>query len=380
VSEREGSIRDHLEDLMPPDGRARRLVGWGVVAWAGIGVGTLVLALGVVLGRFAGVVPYLVVAMMLVFLLNPAVVRLTARGVPRRVAAVILFVAAMAVVGLALGLLVPAAIHQTQDLVRNSPTLLRKGGGLVGRLSHSSNPVLRRAGESTSTWVRTHAGTVRGELHTFVGAGLRLAHLGLVLVLGGFLGFLILLSLPSASRGIVAAIPPSLRDEVDPWLTQVRKLVGGYVRARLVVSAAVWLLATLGLWAVGMPFWLILGVIVGVANLIPMFGAWIGAIPVILVSLATKPPAFLLLVLAVVALAHVVDGYVLSPIVLRETTNLHPVVVLLAVLVGADLYGFWGVLAAIPVAGIVQLTLVGWVMPRFLASGAESVGARAGPA
>ena len=70
------------------------------------------------------------------------------------------------------------------------------------------------------------------------------------------------------------------------------------MRARLVVSGAVCVLATLGLWVVGMPFWLLLGVVVGVANLIPMFGAWIGAVPVILVSLATKPPAFLFLVLA----------------------------------------------------------------------------------
>jgi putative permease len=379
VADPELSIRDHLERLMPPTGRTRRLVGWGVVAWAGIGVGLLILAAGLVLARMAGVVPYLVVAMMLVFLLNPAVVRLTERGVPRRVAAVILFVVAMAVTAVALGFLVPAAIHQTQELVRNSPALLRRGGGLVGRLSHSSNPLLRQAGESTSGWVETHTGTVRGELHTFVGAGLRLAHLGLVLVLGGFLGFLLLISLPAASRGLTSMIPPGLRDELDPWLTQVRQLVGGYVRARLLVSAVVWVLATLGMWLVGMPFWLILGAIVGVANLIPMFGAWIGAIPVILVSLATKPPTFLLVVLGVVALAHVVDGYVLSPIVLRETTNLHPVVVLLVVLVGADLFGFWGVLAAIPVAGIVQLTLTGWVLPRFVGTGAISEDVRAGP-
>src|SRR5262249_41218365 len=153
------------------------------------------------------------------------------------------------------------AIHQMQDLVRTSPTLLRRGGGLVGRLSRSSNPLLRQAGESTSSWVQAHTGTVRSELHTFVGAGLRLAHLGLVLVLGGFLGFLMLLSLPSSSRRLTSAIPPGMRDELDPWLTQVRQLVGGYVRARLLVSAVVWVLATFGLWLVGMPFWLILGAI-----------------------------------------------------------------------------------------------------------------------
>src|SRR5439155_18509794 len=124
-------------------------------------------------------------------------------------------------------------------------------------------------------------------------------------------------------------------------------------------------LATIGLWAIHMPFWLLLGVIVGVANLVPMLGSWIGGVPVALVSLLTKPPSFLLVVLAVVAVAHMVDGYILSPIVLKETTNLHPVVILLAVLLGADLLGFWGILAAIPVAGLVNFVLREWVIPRW---------------
>jgi predicted PurR-regulated permease PerM len=373
VPEQDGSIRDHLERLMPPGGRGRRLVGWGVVAWTGIGIGVLAVALGLALGRVAGVVPYLVVASMVVFILNPAARALAARGVPRRLAAVVVFAAALILGAIALGILVPATIHQGQDLVQSSPTLLRKGGGVVGRLSHSSNPLLRRAGESATSWVNDHAGTVRGELNTFVGAGLGLAHAGLVLVLGGFLGFLVLLSLPAGARGMRALVPASLRGEVDPWLVQVQQLLGGYVRARLVVSGAVFVVATIGMWVVGMPFWLLLGFIVGVANLIPMFGAWIGAIPVVLVSLATKPPAFLLVVLVVIAVAHVVDGYILSPLLLKEATQLHPVVVLLVVLVGADLFGFWGVLAAIPVAGIVQLALRTWVLPRLSGLGGHPV-------
>jgi predicted PurR-regulated permease PerM len=349
------------------------MLGWGVVAWTAIGLGVLALALRFALGRVAGVVPYLVVASMVVFILNPAVRALVARGVPRRVAAVLVFAASVVLGAVALGILIPATIHQLQELVRSSPSLLRKGGGIVGRLSHSSNPLLREAGSSTTSWVNEHAGTVRGELNTFVGAGLGLAHAGLVMVLGGFLGFLLLLSLPAAARRLRALVPPSLHGEVDPWLVQVQQLLGGYVRARLIVSGAVCVVATIGMWAVGMPFWLVLGVVVGVANLIPMFGAWIGAIPVVLVSLATKPPAFLLVVLAVVAVAHVIDGYILSPIVLKGATQLHPVVVLLVVLVGADLFGFWGVLAAIPVAGIVQLALRTWVLPRLGGLGEPSV-------
>jgi predicted PurR-regulated permease PerM len=95
-----------------------------------------------------------------------------------------------------------------------------------------------------------------------------------------------------------------------------------------------------------------------------MLGTWIGGVPVGLVALLTKPPSYLVLVLVVIAISHIVDGYFLSPIVLKETTHLHPVVVLLAVLLGAELAGFWGILAAIPVAGIIQFGLKRWVVPR----------------
>lgn len=357
-------VRDHLERLMPRGGRARRVLGWGVVSWTAIGLAVLIGVAWKLLELVGGILPFVVTAAVVVFALNPAVKAISARGVPRRFAALFVFAAAVAATVLLLDILVPSALHQTQELVRTSPGLLRKGGGLFHRLSHSSNPILQHVGEAVTTWVRAHAGSVQKELHTALLAGLKLAHLALVLVLGGFLGFLLLLSLPSTVRSAAALVPADYHDRIEPTLREMRRIVGGYVRARLLVSAIVGALATIGLWAVGMPFWLILGVIVGVANLVPMLGSWIGGIPVAMVALATKPPSFLLLVLAVVTLAHMIDGYVLSPIVLKETTNLHPVVVLLAVLLGAELAGLWGILAAIPVAGVAQFMLREWMMPH----------------
>jgi predicted PurR-regulated permease PerM len=196
------------------------------------------------------------------------------------------------------------------------------------------------------------------------------------------LGFLLLLSLPETTRGMMAMVPPAGRQHLGPPLAEVRRIVAGFLRARLIVSAAVGVLATVGLWAIHMPFWLVLGVIVGVANLIPMLGSWIGGIPVALVALLTKPPSYLLVVIPIIVVAHLIDGWILSPIVLKETTDLHPVVILLAVVVGADLLGFWGILAAIPVAGIIHFALREWVVPRITgvvsASGPVPIGEPAG--
>jgi predicted PurR-regulated permease PerM len=358
------TLRDHLEYLMPPGGRARRVVGWGVVAWAVLGGAILLYVLGRILGRVGGVFPFLVVAATVVFVLNPPVRRLTAVGMPRRLAATLVFAGAVVLTAVLLSLIIPVLIDQAKSLTGSSPGLIRKGSGVFERLSRSHNSVLHRIGTSITGWIQSHAGTAPRTLRTLTSAGLQLAHFGFVLLVGGFLGFLVLLSLPQAARGAVAVIPPGSRERFGPPVAEVRRIVAGYVRARLIVSAVVGVLATFGLWAIHMPFWLVLGVIVAVANLIPMLGSWIGGIPVALVALLTKPPSFLLIVLAVIVVAHMVDGFILSPLVLQETTNLHPVVILLAVLMGAELLGFWGILAAIPVAGIVGFGIREWVLPR----------------
>ena len=113
-----------------------------------------------------------------------------------------------------------------------------------------------------------------------------------------------------------------------------------------------------------MPFWLPLGIFVGMANLVPMLGAWIGGIPVAIVALLTKPPSYLVLVLVVIVVAHMVDGYFLSPIVLKETTHLHPVVVLLAVLAGRRAGRVLGHPGRHPRGGDRPVRAEAWVVPR----------------
>lgn len=353
---------------MPEGGRGRRIVGWGVVAWTGIGFAILLLVLGRLLGRLGGIFPYLIVASMVLFVLNPFVRRLVAWGVPRRLAAAIVFAAAVTAFGAILAFLIPKIVEQAGQLAGSSPGLVRKGGTLFDRLARSSNPVLHRAGAAAANWLQRHAGSAPQELRTLTDAGLKLAHAGLVLLLGGFLGFLLLLSLPEATRGLAVLVPPAHRDRFGPIVFEVRRIVSAYMRARLIVSAVVGVVATVGLFAIHLRFWLVLGLVVGVANLVPMLGSWIGGIPVALVALVTKPPSFLFAALAVIVFAHLIDGFILSPLVLKEATNLHPVVILLVVIVGAELLGLWGILAAIPVAGVVHFVLRQSIVPRVTGS------------
>jgi predicted PurR-regulated permease PerM len=338
---------------------------WGIVAWAVIGVVVICWMAWLLLHRLAGVLPFLVVAGLVAFILGPLVNALAALRVPRPLAATGVFLAAAAAMPALVPFVVRTVLAQLRSLLESSPTSLRHGG-LVARLSHSSSSVLRSIGHAVTHWVRTHQ---QAAGHTLATAGSILAHAGIVLLLGGFLGYLILVSRPSLSAGVIMLVPPARRQTAIEILDELGRIVSGFVRARFIVSFVVCLLTTIGLFAIGMPSWLLLGIVVGVANLIPTLGSFIGGIPVVLVALLTKPPVFVLAAIAVMLVAHAVDGYILSPIVLKETTDLHPVVVLLAVVAGAELIGLWGVFAAIPVAGIVQYGLKRWVGPRLFGAG-----------
>ena len=77
----------------------------------------------------------------------------------------------------------------------------------------------------------------------------------------------------------------------------------------------------------------------------------------LLVALLTKPPSFLFVAGAIMVGAHLIDGWILSPLVFKGTLDLHPAVTMLAVIVGAELLGIWGVLLGVPVAGIIQYAM-----------------------
>src|SRR6266568_4893831 len=312
-----------MDLVLPPASRSRRVAEWGVVAWAVVGVAIVIWFLVRLFQGLGALLPYLVMAAMVVLILSPAVRALTRLRVPRELAVTIVFAVASAATPALVPLVLRTLLDQVRSLLRSSPTAL-ESGGLVGRLAGSSNSLLHSAGNAIKTGVRDYQAHAAGHLASL---GSILAHAGVIVLLGGFLGYLILLSRPGIGAGLMLLVPPSRRPVAQEMATEMGRIVASYVRARLIVSAAVGVLATIGLWAVGMPFWLVLGLIVGLANLIPTLGAWIGGAPVVLV---------------------------------------------------AELAGLWGVLAAIPVAAMIQFLLRRWVSPKVYGDPLEPVAVSAG--
>jgi predicted PurR-regulated permease PerM len=144
---------------------------------------------------------------------------------------------------------------------------------------------------------------------------------------------------------------------------EIYRTVGGYVTGNLLISLIAGGLTTLVLLIRGVPYAVALGLIVAILDLIPLAGATIAAILIGVVAFLHSVPAGIVVVVFFVIYQQV-ENHVLQPIIYGRTVQLSPLAVLISILVGAELAGILGALAAIPVAGSIQVLILDWLHHR----------------
>lgn len=128
---------------------------------------------------------------------------------------------------------------------------------------------------------------------------------------------------------------------------QVDKIFGGFISGKIIDSLIIGVLCFIGVSILKMPYPLLISVIVGVTNVIPFFGPFIGAIPCAFLVLIISPTKCLIFIIFIFALQQL-DGNVIGPTILGDSTGLSPFWVVVSILVGGDLFGFFGMLLGVP--------------------------------
>ncbi|HYZ91934.1 MAG TPA: AI-2E family transporter, partial [Actinomycetota bacterium] len=170
-----------------------------------------------------------------------------------------------------------------------------------------------------------------------------------LLVIGLIAGFYLLVDLPRLRAAALRLIPPDRREEARALASSVATAMGGFFRGQLLVAFIVGVMSSIGLRIIGLPYWLVIGFVAGAFNLIPLVGPFVGAIPAIVIAAALKPPITIVWVMVVMLVVQQIDNHFISPNVMRLTVRLHPVTVMISLIAGATLAGFWGMLLAVPV-------------------------------
>jgi predicted PurR-regulated permease PerM len=363
--------------LKPPPRRPspyERFVRIGIIAWCGIGViilGYLMLRLMVYVNP---VVPPLLIAVAVVYLLNPLVSALERRGVARVAGAGIVYLLFLCIVALVVSLLVPLVTRQVSSVIDHFPDYLADGQALVRDVAarFGQEPNFQLDADHVRDWLS--AGENRQAVTRYL-TGLRSVTNSvisglIIIVLGPVMAFYLLVDLPRLNRGAMALIPPGRREEIRGLMDRIGQAVGGFFRGQLLVALFVGVASSIGLWAIGLPFWLLVGMVAGIFNLVPLVGPFIGGGLAVIIALVSGQPLKAVWAALVLLVVQQIDNHLISPNVMGRTVQLHPVVVMLALLVGASFAGLFGMLVIVPLAAVVKIVFL-FIWSKYVDYGEE---------
>jgi predicted PurR-regulated permease PerM len=256
-------------------------------------------------------------------------------------------------------LVAPAVASQVQDLVANLPSFLTELDQSINRLFRSI-PVLRRgvteggAPGLLATSLNELFGVLRGALVPYLKGGVELIIKGV----GVFVMALYLARTPSTYvDGLVALVPPAHRRLARVILYDLKLTLHAWVVGQLIAMVLLAALTTLGLWILGVPYFLAFGVFAGVAAIVPFFGTLFSTIIPALFALGVaglgKAIAVGLLGIGV----HLIEANFVAPVVMERQVNLPPVITIAGVLLIGKLFGLGGLIVAVPILAFVMVLI-----------------------
>ncbi|MEN1729600.1 MAG: AI-2E family transporter, partial [Pseudomonadota bacterium] len=355
----------------------------------------------VVVAFFGRMLAPVVASLIIAYLLEGAVQRFERFGFPRLISVVAVFSAFMTALLFLLFGLLPMLTRQLASIVQQLPTYIGQAQAWLSTLPErypqivapAADPVTQEATDSTEGGLAPGVDAVEGlptegverqismiseeQLSRMVdNMGTELVNYGATLVsFSGVIGLATLLIFvflmpvlvffflkdKKILMGWMATYMPRDRGLVTDVVREVDAQIGNYIRGKVLEILIVWVVTDLVFAWLGLPFAMLLSMIVGFSVLIPYIGAAVVTIPVAVVALITFGlEAQFWWVLVAYAVIQALDGNVLVPILFSEVVSLHPVAIIVAVLVFGGIWGFWGVFFAIPLATLTHAVLRAW--------------------
>ncbi len=295
--------------------------------------------------------------------LSPAVDYLQSKGIRRRgVAVAIVFVTAILAIVALSATFIPTLINEVNDFVAAVPDYiddLTRGRGRLGFLQREFQ-IVDRVREAIET---SGVAGVLGLSTTALSVTKSIVNAVIAVVTIAFLTLFMLLEGPTWVERLYSLLPEPSQPRWRKVGDEIYRTVGGYVTGNLLISVVAGITSTIVLLVLGVPFAVALGLLVAILDLIPLAGATIAAVVVSTVGFLDSITAGVVLVIFFI-LYQQLENHVLQPMVYSRTVQLSPLVILVAVLMGAKLAGVVGALGAIPIAGSVQVLIVDWLEHR----------------
>ncbi|GEN35481.1 AI-2E family transporter [Aneurinibacillus danicus] len=295
-------------------------------------------------------------ALIFAYLLNPVVKFLTDRHFPRGLAVFLIYTLFFLFLIFLVMNAGPILVREYKELSAKFPELAGTYRDWIGRMriQQARTPFSLHGGLTTSIQQMELAMTnyVNG---LFTGMDGWVEKILLVLLIP-FIVFYMLKDMKPMQKGALLLVPGKHRPTVRRMLHDIDTALGHYVRGQLIVCGIVGALAYAGYFFIGLPYAIVFAFFVAITNIIPYIGPVFGAAPAILFAL-TVSWKMALYALIINAIIQVIEGNIVSPLIVGKSLHMHPLLIILSVMIGGEIAGIAGLILAVPIVASLKVVV-----------------------
>ncbi len=310
------------------------------------------------------ILPFFISAL-LAYLLNPVVDLLEKKRVPRVVSILLIFLGAIILLTIFILVIIPTVKHELEIVINNIPRYIEViQDKILPYLEETFKIPVPKTSEDLRQELITKAKGLSPDVIQWLSGRFINA---LSSALSFFLGILSFFIVPVASFYLIKdynkikertfeLIPRAYRKKVIALLNDVNTVLKNFIIGQLSVSLILAVIYSTGLWIIGVDMPVVIGILSGLANMVPYLGLIIGITTAgIMAFLEFQDIYHPLYVIILFAIAQGLEGMLISPRIVGERVGLHPVAILIAIFIGGNLFGFFGMLLAVPVTAVLKV-------------------------
>lgn len=304
----------------------------------------------------AVIVPFLI-AFFINFLIFPIVIYMEEKGIrPRWIIVSIIYMVIFAILGLIFYFITPIISEQLQDLILNKiPVIYKDVLERIELLDLENNKTLQTIYDQTQIGLQNYfTKSVTGVLTSVKNIFSTI----LTIILTPIILFYFLKDRNQIGEGFYKIVPVKYKEHFVELTKRVNDTLGLYIRGQIIIMFGIAVLATLGYTLIGLDYAIVFGLIVGITNIIPYMGATIAAVVPVTYSLLAKDAAPWYYILLLNFLFQFVEGNILQPVIMSKQLDIHPLLILAAILGFGSLFGVIGIIFAVPLAGLLKVSIL----------------------
>ena len=314
-----------------------------------------------IIGEFLAVISPIFIGLIIAWLLDPLVKFLQGKKVPRIFACILVYLLFIAVLTLIVVLLIPALGSQVKDFIGNIP-------GLVEDFKNFFNGVVIDLNHAFDYDFTSFKNQIYHSIETFgVGLSTRIPDMaisfftglingGVSFFLGLMIGFYMLFDFDKLSRNFMNFLPRRWRSGAGELVVRLNESLRSYVQGVLLVMSLVFITQAIGLTLSGLQAPLVFAFFCALTDIIPYFGPYIGAIPILIVGFMMDPVVGICCVISIVVV-QLLENNFYQPLIMGHTMKLHPVTIMIGLLIFQHFFGIIGMIVATPVIAALKIIL-----------------------